>query len=74
MYASLSEIDERLRPLLENLLEFRRAVIAVGLLLAVVVLFRVPPASLPGIDAACDANIAGDLASGPVTTWADVRW
>ena len=52
----------------------RRAVLAVGLLLVVVVLFRVPPASLPGIDAACYANIAGDLASRPLSSWADVRW
>ena len=52
----------------------RRAVIAASVLLMVVVLFRVPPASLTGIDAACYANIAGDLASRPFLTWADVRW
>ena len=47
---------------------------AAALLVAVMILVRVGPLTLSGIDAACYARIAEDLASRPFSTWLDVQW
>ncbi len=47
---------------------------AAAALVGVMILGRVGPLTLSGIDAACYARIAEDLAARPFTTWLDVQW
>jgi 4-amino-4-deoxy-L-arabinose transferase-like glycosyltransferase len=55
-------------------MDSRRLTLAAAALFAVVVLVRPTPLGLFGVDGACYARIARDLAAQPVATWADVRW
>lgn len=52
----------------------RRLTFAAVALFAVVVLVRSTPLALFGVDGACYARIARDLAQQPFFSWADVRW
>jgi 4-amino-4-deoxy-L-arabinose transferase-like glycosyltransferase len=52
----------------------RLITVGAALLLFVMIFVRVNPLTLSGIDGACYANIAADLAARPFSNWLDVQW